>query len=68
MADETSEPILGLLLGSDSLLEISKTCVVGLVQGVLEAGWVVNLEVYVAVLGFFGEGDTGADRCLILTE
>jgi len=35
LGGETSEPVLGLLLGSDSFLDIGIACVVGLVQGVL---------------------------------
>lgn len=65
---ETSEPILGLLSGIDSFLDLTITFVVGLVQGVLVSVGVVKLDVDVAVLASLGKGDTGADGCDIAVE
>jgi len=65
---ETSEPVLRLLFGSDSFLDLTIAFVVGLVQGVLVSAGVVKLDVDVAVLASLGKGDTGTDGCDIAVE
>jgi len=68
LTGETGEPVLGLLFGSDSFLEIGVARVVGLVQGVLVSVGVVELDVDVAVLALLDEGYTGTDGCDIAVE
>ena len=46
---------------SDALLDGSISTVVGAEDRVLEATWVLNIDVELAVLALLGKSDTGAD-------
>jgi len=64
----TREVVGGLLGGSDSLVESDESTSINTEDGVLEAGWVVEVDVDLAVLASVDGWDTWADGGDVLIE
>lgn len=62
------EVVGGLLGGSDSLVESDESTSINTEDGVLEAGWVVKVDIDLAVLAVLDDGDTWADGGDVLIE
>jgi hypothetical protein len=57
----TGEVVSRLESTSDALVDVRVTAVVGAENGVLEASWVPNVDVELAVLALLSDSDAGAD-------
>jgi hypothetical protein len=64
----TGEVVSRLESTSDALLDVGVTAVVGAKNGVLEAAWVTDVDVELAVLALLGDRDTRADGCDVSVE
>lgn len=64
----TREVVGGLEGTGDAGLDGGITTVVGGQDGVLEASWVLNIDVELAVLALLGNGNAGADRRNVRVE
>lgn len=64
----TREVVGGLLGGSDSLIEGDESTSINTEDGVLEAGWVVEVDVDLAVLAVLDDGNTWTDGGNVLIE
>jgi hypothetical protein len=64
----SGEVVGGLLGGSDSLVEGNESTGIDTKDGVLEAGWVVEVDVDLAVLAVLDDRDTWTDRCDVIIE
>lgn len=64
----TREVVGGLLGGSDSLVEGDESTGINTEDGILEAGWVVEVDVDLAVLAVLNDRDTWTDGGDVLIE
>lgn len=62
------EIVSGRLRSSDALLDANVASEDGAEDAVLEATWVAEVEIQLAVLASFGDSNTGADGCNVGIE